>query len=411
MGMLETRALDFETVIITSVNEGVLPGGKNEISFIPYDVKKYFGLPTYQEKDAIFSYHFQRLLQRATNVYLLYNTESDGYGSGEKSRFLTKLEIGNSAIEKIVISPKVQKVEHVLLEIPKTPEIIESLKAVFAKGISPSAIANYIYNPIKFYEQKILKIGDDNEVEETIAVNTMGTVIHEVLESLCKPFVNQYITKNDIKEMFEKIETLLVFNFEEYYTKGNIKTGKNKLIFEVCKNHIERFLKQEMDILNQNKQLKIISLEKNLETFIEIEGVDFPIKIKGIVDRIDELDGVTRIIDYKTGKVEAKDLKISDFSLLKEDYKYTKALQVLLYAYIFTRDENYNNSKPLEAGIISFKNLNSGFLKMNFSEKRGANENSIQPENLDLFLETIKEIIVEILNPDIPFKQNENLPF
>ena len=411
MGMLETRALDFETVILTSVNEGILPGGKNDFSFIPYDVKKYFGLPTYQEKDAIFSYHFQRLLHRAKNIYLIYNTESDGYGSGEKSRFLTQLEINNPDITKTIISPKVQHTIFPILQIEKTPEIMEKLRAVFTKGISPSALASYIYDPMKFYEQRILEIYEEDEVEETIAANTMGSVIHEVLEDLYKPFIEQYVSKENIAEMQKNKQDLLVKYFEKYYEKGNIETGKNKLIFEVCKNHIKRFLNQELQLLNQNMQLRIIALEKGLSTEINVDGINFPIKLKGIVDRIDELDGVTRIIDYKTGKVEAKDLKITDFSVLGSDYKYTKPLQVMLYSFLFSEDNGGNFSKPVEAGIISFKNLNSGFLKMNFSEKRGANESLISQENMDPFLTELKRIIVEILNPEIPFIQNQNLPF
>ncbi|WP_372745159.1 PD-(D/E)XK nuclease family protein [Lutibacter sp.] len=411
MGMLETRVLDFETVIITSVNEGVLPGGKNDFSFIPYDVKRYFGLPTYQEKDAIFSYHFQRLLQRASNVYLLYNTEMDGYGSGEKSRFLTKLEIENSTINKKVISPIVQKNESEVVQVNKTPEVLERLQEIFTAGISPSAIANYIYNPIKFYEQKVLKIKDDNDVEETVAVNTMGTVIHGVLEALYTPFINKPLTEDVIKQMKLKINDLLVVNFEEHYKKGNIKTGKNNLIFEVCKTNIERFLNQEEALLKQGKQLKIIALEKELEITLKVEGIDFPIKIKGIVDRIDELDGVTRIIDYKTGKVEAKDLKINDFSVLSVDYKFTKALQVLIYSYLFIENPSNGDPKLLEAGIISFKNLNNGFLKLNFSEKGRGQENLISKEHLDLFMVELQQIFIEIMNPNTPFKQNENLPF
>jgi hypothetical protein len=411
MGMLETRALDFETVIITSVNEGILPGGKNDFSFIPYDVKKYFGLPTYQEKDAIFSYHFQRLLHRAKNIYLIYNTESDGYGSGEKSRFLTQLEINNPDITKTVISPKVQHTIFPILQIEKTPEIMEKLQAVFTKGISPSALASYIYDPVKFYEQRILEIYEEDEVEETIAVNTMGSVIHEVLEDLYKPFIEKYLSKENIAEMQKNTHDLLVKYFEKYYEKGNIETGKNKLIFEVCKNHIKRFLNQELQLLNQNKQLKIIALEKGLSAEINIEGINFSIKLKGIVDRIDELDGITRIIDYKTGKVVANDLKITDFSVLGSDYKYTKPLQVMLYSFLFSEENGGNFSKPVEAGIISFKNLNSGFLKMNFSEKRGANESLISQENMDPFLTELKRIIAEILNPEIPFIQNQNLPF
>ncbi|MFZ2432069.1 MAG: PD-(D/E)XK nuclease family protein, partial [Lutibacter sp.] len=349
MGMLETRALDFETVIVTSVNEGILPGGKNDFSFIPFDVKKYFGLPTFQEKDAIFSYHFQRLLQRAKDIYLIYNTESDGYGSGEKSRFLTQLEINYPEITKTIISPKVQHINFPILQIEKTPEMMQKLQAVFTKGISPSALASYIYDPVKFYEQRILEIYEEDEVEETIAVNTMGSVIHEVLEDLYKPFIDKYLSKENIEEMQKNKHDLLVKYFEKYYEKGNIETGKNKLIFEVCKNHIKRFLNQELQVLTQNKQLKIINLEKEFSTEINVEGINFPIKLKGIVDRIDELDGVTRIIDYKTGKVEAKDLKITDFSVLGSDYKYTKPLQVMLYSFLFSEENGGNFSKPVEA--------------------------------------------------------------
>jgi len=266
MGMLETRALDFETVIITSVNEGILPGGKNEFSFIPFDVKKYFGLPTYQEKDAIFSYHFQRLLLRAKTVYLIYNTETDGYGAGEKSRFLTQLEINNPAIAKKIISPKLQQTKSTLLEIQKTPEVLERLKTVFSEGISPSALANYIYNPISFYEQKVLKIKEVDEVEETIAANTMGTVIHDVLEHMYKPFIGKFVIKDHIVGMRKSINELLNIYFEKHYLKGNIETGKNKLIFEVSKKYIQNFLKAELNEINQNKQLKIIALEERMET-------------------------------------------------------------------------------------------------------------------------------------------------
>ena len=410
MGMLETRVLDFETVIITSVNEGILPGGKNDNSFIPFDVKKHFGLPTYLEKDAIFSYHFQRLLQRTKNVYLIYNTETDGYGSGEKSRFLTQLEISNPAIKKSIISPKVQRFKEVKNQIEKTPEVIQKLKDVFTKGVSPSALATYIYNPISFYEQKVLGIRDDDAVEETIAANTMGSVIHDVLEELYKPFINKFILKEGIVEMQKNIEKLLIKFFEKHYLKGNIHTGKNKLIFEVCKNHISRFLKQELKLINQHKKLKIIALEEKLNVEISIEGVDFPINLRGIVDRIDELDGVTRIIDYKTGKVEAKDLKMNNFSVIKEDYKYTKAMQVMLYSYMYSKNKSLSINQ-LESGIISFKNLNSGFLKMNFSEKFRGVDTLVSEERINDFMLEINNLIKEILNPELPFIQNENLPF
>ncbi len=281
---------------------------------------------------------------------------------------------------------------------------------MFKEGVSPSALATYIYNPVSFYEQKVLGIKEEHEVEETIAMNTMGSVIHDVLEELYTPFINKYLSKNDIIGMQKNRIALLNKYFGKHYLKGSIQTGKNKLIFEVSKNHIDRFLKQELQLLNQNKQLKIIALEKKLSTEITIAGIDFPIKLKGIVDRIDELDGITRIIDYKTGKVEAKQLKIVDFSVIKEDYKHTKAMQVMLYTCLFAQENKYDFSKPIEAGIVSFKNLNAGFLRMNFSENRTA-DYMVTEERLNDFMNEIKNLIIEILNPKIPFIQNKNLPF
>jgi len=157
MGMLETRVLDFETVILTSVNEGVLPAGKSTQSFIPYDFKKAYKIPTSQDKDAVFGYHFYRLLQRAKKVYLIYNTEPDVYGSGEQSRFITQLEINRNDIHKIVVSPKVKDSVSKLKEVKKNNDILNEIKKYAAYGISPSALNSFIYNPIDFYFKKILK--------------------------------------------------------------------------------------------------------------------------------------------------------------------------------------------------------------------------------------------------------------
>ncbi len=409
MGLLETRALDFKNVIITSLNEGILPGGKSDYSFIPYDIKIFFNLPTYNEKDAIFSYHFQRILQRAENVHLIYNTETDGYGSGEKSRFLTRLELKHSNVESKIVSPNVEKFEDIIIEVEKTQDVMLKLKDLFEYGISPSALASYIYNPIKFYEQKVLKIREDDLVEETIAANTMGSVIHDTLEALYLPFVGQFVKEKDISNMSKSIDVLLVQFFEKHYPKGSTNRGKNKLIFEVCKAHIQRFLKQEKGLVSKH-QLKIVALEKELKAALPIEGISQKIFVKGIVDRVDELDGMLRIIDYKTGKVSAGDLRLADFSKMKQDYKYTKALQVMLYAYMY-RQNSGRLFENLESGVISFKNLNSGFLKMNFSENPKGKDYEVTSERIDEFLEEFKELVKEVLNPDIPFIENKNLPF
>ncbi len=407
MGMLETRVIDFETVIITSVNEGVLPSSKSDQSFIPFDVKKHFNLPTYQEKDAIFSYHFYRLLHRAKNIYLIYNTENDVFGSGEKSRFLTQLEIQRNDIQHQIISPKVTIQNSELKEIFKTEGVLKSLKNLAKKGISPSAITSYINNPIAFYYQKILKIKDINEVEETIAVNTMGTVIHTTLEQLYLPFIDKILTVDSVKDMLNQTENLVEQNFKNEYKNGDFTKGKNKLIFEVSKKYIIRFLQNEISEIKRGKQIKIIALEQNLMTHVELGSVNFPIKLHGIIDRVDQVDGVLRIIDYKTGMVQESQLKINDFSKMKGDYKYTKALQIMLYAYLFTQNNDFVNL-PFEAGIFSFKNLNKGLIKMNFSEKRNGKDFEINIDRLGDFLEDFKDILTEIFDPNTPFVENSN---
>ena len=365
---------------------------------------------TYREKDAIFSYHFYRLMHRAKNIYFIYNTERDVFGTGEKSRFLTQLEVHRKEVVHTVLGSKIEMNPVELKEIAKSESLLKSLEELAAKGISPSSLATYINNPIDFYYQKILKIRDVNEVEETVAVNTMGTVIHETLEQLYTPYIGKYLTKEILKKMMSQSEELIVSNFQIVYVNGDISKGKNKLIFEVSKKYLNRFLRLELEEIIKGKEIKIIALEQELSSEMEIEGLNFPVKIRGIVDRIDMVDGRLRILDYKTGMVKANDLRMPDFSVMKEGYKYTKALQVMLYVHLYRCNTSADLSNSIDAGIISFKNLNSGFLKMNFGEgyKR---DYEISQERMDDFTSELKLILKEIFNPEIPFQENPDKAF
>mgnify|MGYP003668190720 CR=1 FL=1 len=410
MGMLETRVLDFENVIITSVNENVIPSSSTQNSFIPFDIKVEFGLPTYREKDAIYSYHFFRLLQRATNIYLLYNTENDSFGNGEKSRFIAQLEMMRTDLNSKFVAPKVITEKKEQTEIIKNELILQSLKELAKKGISPSTITNYLYNPIAFYKQKVLRINELDLVEETIAANTMGTVVHDVLEELYKPYINQFLTTEHLDNMSKKYKDLVKKYFTKHFKNGDISTGKNRIAFEVSNRFVQRFLSMEKKVLKENHQVKILGTELELEAMISVDGIDFPIKIKGIVDRVDEFDGVTRIIDYKTGKVEARDLKLLNFDETN-DFKYSKAIQVLLYAYLYAQNNTSRKATSLEAGIISFKNLKSGVLKMNFSSNYKNPEHGVTEEKLEQFIAQIKILLQEIYNPKISFLEPSSLPF
>ena len=411
MGMLETRVLDFENIILVSTNEGVLPASSQQNSFIPFDVKVEFGLPTYREKDAIFSYHFFRLMQRAKNVFIIYNTEHDVFGSGEKSRFVTQLEMMRTDIVQKVISPKVEAQNKVLKEVQKNEAVLERLKEIAKNGISPSTLTNYLHNPISFYKQKILKLKEFDDVEETVAYNTLGTVVHNTLEELYKPFVGKFLLVKDIDAMKEKSKDLVETYFKEEFKNGDISTGRNRLIFEVANRFVNNFLAQEKELLQDKKnQLKIIATEENLATEIEIDGIDFPIKIHGQVDRVDELNGVLRIIDYKTGMVSAGELKVPDFEKLREKEQH-KAIQVLLYGYCYTKSKKYTFDRPLEAGIYSFKNLNSGFLPVNFSSNYRKPDVEITEEKLEEFMNEIKTYIKEIYTLDVDFIEPADLKY
>ena len=411
MGMLETRVLDFENIILTSANEGILPASSQQNSFIPFDVKTAFGLPTYREKDAIFSYHFFRLIQRAKNVFILYNTEADVFGSGEKSRFVTQMEKMRTDVVQKIVSPKVvtEKVE--LKEIVKNDSIFEKLKELANKGISPSALTSYLHNPIAFYKQKILKLKEFDDVEETVAYNTLGTVVHETLDELYRPFVGKFLNSEGISLMQTKADELVVKHFKIHFKNGDISTGKNRLIFEVAKRFVSNFLSQENRLVSdKNNQLKIMATEETLSTEIYIEGIDFPIKIHGQVDRVDELNGVLRIIDYKTGMVDNSNLKVLNFEDLRNE-KHHKAIQVLLYALLYTKSKNYDFTKSLEAGIYSFKNLNKGLLSINFSSNYRKPDNEISEEKLEEFLEEIKIYVKEIYNLEVGFKEPADLKY
>ncbi len=402
MGVLESRVLDFETVIVTAMNEGKFPAGKSMNSFIPYDVKREFGLPTYKEKDAIYTYHFYHLMQRAKNIYLIYNIDSEGLDAGEKSRFITQLEFEkqpNHTITHEIYNAVLPDIAYTPIQIPKSESVLLRLKEIAEKGFSPSALTSYIRNPIDFYFQKILHIREVEEVEENIALNTLGTIIHETLKTLYEPFIGKYISEMDIQKSISLIDETVLNQFKIVYKEGEIKKGRNLLAYEVAKRNVLNFLKLEIDSIIKGDAIKIIALEHTYERILNHSSLPFPILIKGNVDRIEERNGVIRIIDYKTGKVDKANVTLKTWKGLTEDIKNDKIIQVLAYAFMY---ESQTNGIPVEAGIISFKNLKSGFLPFTFKEDK-EETTIITTEILEKYIAEIVKLIQEILDESQPF--------
>jgi hypothetical protein len=228
MGMLESRNLDFETVIITSVNEGILPSGKSNNSFIPFDLKTRLGLPTFKEKDAVYTYHFYRLLQRAKNIHILYNTELDVLEGGEKSRLISQMmtdPIKEKEITSKIATPAIEPIAKTLQEYKKDEGLMQLIRNHAEHGFSPTSLSNYIRNPIDFYKQNLLRIDDKNEVEETIAANTFGTIVHDTLEDLYTPFLGEFLSVEKLTEAKTKIQSLVQKHFAKSYMDGDISRG------------------------------------------------------------------------------------------------------------------------------------------------------------------------------------------
>lgn len=398
MGVLESRVLDFKHVILTSVNEGTLPSGKSQNSFIPYDLKRQYGLPTYFEKDAIYAYHFYKLLFRASRVSLLYTTENSGLGSVEKSRFIRQLEEDKMHdVRAVQVLPALHTLKKKPFTINKSPEVIGRLKELCLKGLSPSALTTYLRNPLVFYERYVIGVQESDAVEETVAANTMGTIVHNSLEELYTPFINKPLTVDVLKSLLEKVELTVKDQFKKEYGLEFISNGKNLIIYEVILRYIHNFISLETQRIEQGDDIIIQSLEQDLRN-VYLSDTIF---LRGKVDVVENRNSQLNIIDYKTGKVVQKDLKITNWTdLLLPEGKHEKAFQVLMYAYMMHKTKPLDF--PIRVGIISFKNLQAGFLPFRLDK-----EDLVTQETLDAFEGVLQQVIQEILDPTIPFAERE----
>ena len=409
IGMLETRALDFENILLVSVNEEVLPKGKSSNSFFPYELKKLYGLPTYKEKEAIYAHHFYRLLQRSSNISLVYNSSMSGMNGSEKSRYIEQLKeelsgFNNITITEKVVSTEINKTTETSKSINKNDAILAKLHSLAEYGFSPSAISKYISCPLDFYYSYVVGLRDEEDVEEDIEANTFGTIIHAVLEHLYKPFVNKNVVVKDVLEMKNQVEELLTFYFKKEYS-SHFDTGKNFLMFEGAKKSILSFLAKEEELV-QNNDLIILGLEEEFIRDFEFDTSQGTIKtqLRGKIDRIDSVNGKKRIIDYKTGLVKPEDVKSTNVSALFSNKKFKeKVFQLLVYDFLVGTEENSPNDST--SGIISTKSISHGLMELTINKSKPTEEDRNE------FQEEIAEILAEIFDSRIPFEHKEEAEY
>ena len=415
MGMLETRTLDFKNVIMLSVNEGVLPSGKKGNSFIPFDIRRESGLPVYSDRDTVFAYHFYRLLQRCENLYLIYNTTPDDLGGGEKSRFILQLEHeltklnANISWSESFYTPVVSfDAQTDGISIEKNAEIIARLREMAAYGLSPSALSTYVVCPLQFCFSYVLRIAEEDVTEESMDASTFGTGIHEALRELFEPYVNRELSSEILKNIEKNAGRVLRENFLKAYNNNDLDHGKNLLMLEVAGSFLNRFIRlelEELETLRKNGASRVIrsveyELARKIPVMLHIAfdgNPEFPIRLRGKADRIDGSLNQTRVIDYKTGFVKPAELKITDWEQALTDPGKQKALQLLIYSYLYSKE--FNAPLP-ESGIISFRNLNQGFLNVSFPGPAG--------EALDQTEVILRRLLQGIFDVSTPFTQTDD---
>ena len=412
MSLPETRLIDFDSVVITNVNEGILPKGKSNDSFLPFDIKKHFQLPTFLDYDDKDAYQFYRLIQNVNDLYLLYSISEKGLGGTEKSRFIYQLEHflkPNHKLNFLKIKTSFKKSS--IFKVDKSNEIIDILKLIVKRGLSPSALTSFMTNPLEFYYKRILKIRDFDNLYPVIEPKDKGNIVHETMEEIYKPFLNKEITLPDYQLIINELPHILEEKFKLIYGGNPKRTGYNYLIYEELLKQCNELFITERTLIEKGNKLNILSLEKKIEYNIEIEGLTCPVKIIGTIDRIDQWNGQLRILDYKTGSVNIDRLRFSSnfsFNELKDQRikEYRSLFQLLLYSYVYFKQ---NSLKSIQAGIIPLKSPKDYFYPISTSfYKRNGAKSLLSFETFEQFEIELAIQIKNLFDENIPFMANDS---
>ncbi|RLD80550.1 MAG: hypothetical protein DRJ15_06760 [Bacteroidetes bacterium] len=409
MGMLETRTLDFDTVIMISVNEGTLPSARLPNSFIPFDIKTEsdFKLPTYRHNNRVFAYHFYRLLQRADEAYLLYNVESNALGGGEKSRFITQLQHegpkyspGIDISEELLSISPPAGIRDTTITIDKDKHVMRLLREEAEKGFHPSSLSKYINCPLQFYLARLARLADTDEIEETIDARTLGIVAHESLQKLLGEYLGVKLTKEIFKGFKKETRAEVRRQFQKFYHEDDISYGKNYLVVNVAEHMLNQLFDREAQWLGDGQEMIVSALEYGLSTLL-LGADNTQVKFKGTADRIDKKGEKVRIIDYKTGGVDTSKLKPANWDKLFSDPEYSQAFQLMMYAWLYHKTNP--EAKDMDAGIISLKTPGNGPDMVKPPDSK-----AIDLKTLQLFEEHLITLIQAIFDPSVPFKQTED---
>jgi CRISPR/Cas system-associated exonuclease Cas4 (RecB family) len=379
------------------------------------------------------AYHFFMLLQRAKEIVLVHVLPSDTYGAGEKSRFILQIEYELAKMNSnITLTYPVVKFvagdndtqEETKLEIHKTDDILAFIEnRITEKGIFPSDFNQYLQCSLQYYFSKIAGIAEEESVEENIGVDTFGNWIHKTFENIDKEFVENggIVEKEDLEKVLENIDSYLKQAFKETNLGLRAEEGMNYILYQVGETIVKKFLTYQLK--NEIFPLELLDVEKTLKVQLIVDANHklLPVKFAGRIDRMDRTGGShVRVIDYKTGKVEAKDLKINAEDLaqnLLTDKDKDKFRQLWLYKYMVLKQmisakgltirgiKLEETENTVSSGIYSFRNIDEGLLQQNIEFQVG--------ESIQDFIfqseEYLTEFVKDLLNPEKPFEKRKDV--
>ena len=410
MGVLETRVLDFERLIILSMNEGVFPKKTTAGSFIPYNLRRGFGLPVYDHQDSVWAYHFYRMIARAKKVSLLYDTRTEGLQTGEVSRFVHQLkyQYGVPVKDKLMVF-NISSTQPIALQIEKTTEVMSKMRAYLTgggKALSATTINTYIDCPLRFYFATIEGLKEDEDVSEGVDNRIFGTMFHSVAEWLYKPFYGSVVTAELLKQRAkESIITEAIhraFSDHFFHTKEvRSLSGQHYLTGEMIRKYVHKLLERD----NALTPFRYIQAEEKIQLPFRLTN-QMEVQLKGYIDRIDEVNSTLRVVDYKTGAKKPLILKSIENLFDPMDKKRPAAiLQVFMYAFMYRQHDVLNPIQPTLYYVRDFFSNDFNPIILQEKTKEPVNDFALYR---DAFEDGLRSCLDNMFDSKIPFIQTSN---
>ena len=423
MGLIETRNLDFDNIILLNANEGILPNLNRAPSLISESMRFAFNMPVLKFQDSIFGYFFYSLIQRAKNIAIVYNNLSGNNKSGELSRFVKQIELeADFKLNKIQLNQNLEINKENIIIIEKDKQILKIFDEYYKKDnrkkLTATAIGTYLSCSLHFYFKYIAKLKEQDSISEEFTPIELGNIIHFTMEIMYKDITNQnkssIINNKDIERLKKNIDLYIELAFKKQYKIHKDKdfdfAGNLQIIKEVIKKHITNILK----IDEKYSPFKIVNLEdeNDFTTTIKINvnNNQKEVAIHGIIDRIDKKENTYRLVDYKTGNAKKEFKKLEELFLKDINKRKKEIFQLFFYGILLENKTNYSE-KQIKPAIYDVRNMYNSKFEPYLKLKNGKELITIEKSNFSALLKDYKveiiEIIEDIFNKDIVFSQTE----